>query len=364
CEAGQAIRVRVDVANHAKHDTVWMASAIDSIRRAGTRKRHLVEVWIPHLPPGATRSSAYRLVLSERGRYRLGPLRLQSRFPFGLMRAQLTVTGPARLIVWPRIGQLTPQWRALLRGERVGAQHSQARRGQDGEFYGLRPFTPGDSLRMVHWRSTAKVGEPLVRQTERLELPELALVIDAYLPEHPVAEDLERLEKMLRMAATAVLDICRESGSRVTIAMAHAPSDVWRALPTRRFAEQVLDALAVLEGQASDPDEALRQVTFHAPGATPIVISTRSEPMGLGHSGSRGHTPQWLQVDECEGRLFIDAKPNASTGAKLLRETRATLNRSSNTGNSDAAPGTRRQRRQAEEVAPIPESREARHAEH
>ncbi|MCA9175251.1 MAG: hypothetical protein KDB14_12270, partial [Planctomycetales bacterium] len=42
CEAGQAIRVRVDVANHAKHDTVWMASAIDSIRRAGTRKRHLV----------------------------------------------------------------------------------------------------------------------------------------------------------------------------------------------------------------------------------------------------------------------------------------------------------------------------------
>ena len=314
CEAGQPIRIRVEVSNETRRDTAWMLTVVDSVRRARTRKRHFIESWIPHLPPQTSDAVTYRLVLAERGRYRLGPLRVQTRFPFGLMRSTVIHPTVDPLVVWPRIGQLTPQWRAMLHGERTGVQHSRSRRGQDGEFYALRPFVMGDSLRMVHWRSTAKVGEPMVRQTEHLELPEVTLVVDPYCPAASNPNDSARLERLLRMAATVVLDLCRESGRHITVSLVGGKTGMWRAAPTRRLAEQILDEFAEATPHNGSPTTAIIDAIQHSPGATPIVISTRHESdvdlSELMESPSRVlDTFHWLQIDDAAESLYIDALP-------------------------------------------------------
>ena len=278
CEAGQPIRVRIRLQNHGPFQS-WMLTATDSIRTAKLRRRQFVEVWIPHLPGQSKRSVAYRMVLTERGKYRFGPLRVICRFPFGLIRATVFWNAKSRLIVWPRIGRLTDTWKGLLRGDRMGAQHSRSRRGSDGEFYALRPFAAGDSMRMIHWRSTAKVGEPMVRETERLELPEVSLVIDPYVPDSAADDDNQRLEQMLRMAATVILDVCKEAAGSVTVTFAGNEPLCWRASPSRRFAEQVLDELAVLNGQQASTAAAVETANTRCPfGAAHRAQHTAARP--------------------------------------------------------------------------------------
>lgn len=310
CEVGQPIRVRITIENQSSA-TCWMATAIDGVQKAKQPRRQQVEVWFPQIPGHSTTLAAYRIVFSQRGKYRLGPLRVVSRFPFGLLRCTVNHTQRSQIIVWPRIGQLTRSWRRLLQGDRIGAQHSQGRRGNDGEFYALRPFASGDSLRMIHWRSTAKVGEPMVRQTERLELPEVSLVIDPYLPREGLdRQELRqahaRLELLLRMAATVILDVCDEAGGSVTVTLSLAEPRTFRSPPNRRFAEQLLDELALLKGHTEPPERAIMAARAATPSARPIVLSSRPATA----SASLDHQfadLRWLAIEEATGEHFLDA---------------------------------------------------------
>ena len=66
----------------------------------------------PTCPPAQSRKGAYRGRLVERGRYRFGPLRLSTRFPFGLFSRTITAGEVETLIVLPRLGRLTEGWAA------------------------------------------------------------------------------------------------------------------------------------------------------------------------------------------------------------------------------------------------------------
>ena len=325
CEVGQPIRVRIIIENHSAA-TSWMVTALDGVRKAKQPRRQQVEVWFARLAGHTTQHAGYRIVFSQRGKYRLGPLRVVSRFPFGLLRCTVTHTKRNQVIVWPRIGQLTARWRKLLQGDRIGAQHSQGRRGNDGEFYALRPFANGDSLRMIHWRSTAKVGEPMVRQTERLELPEVSLVIDPYLPREgldrgELRRAHARLEQLLRMAATIILDVCNEAGGSVTVTISQTEPRTFSSPPNRRFAEQLLDELATLKGHTEAPEQAILAARAATPSARPIVLSSRPAPDSLDLNQQYADY-RWLDIEQAIGEYFLDA-PAQTPRKTLLRAVNA-----------------------------------------
>jgi uncharacterized protein (DUF58 family) len=73
--------------------------------------------------------------------------------------------------------------------------------GARGEYRGLRPYRPGDDPRDVHWRTTARVGHPVVREYERDRSRALWLCLDLRAPDGDLAEDAVEIAAAVASAA-------------------------------------------------------------------------------------------------------------------------------------------------------------------
>ena len=124
-----------------------------------------------------------------------------------------------RVIVLPRLGTLhTGRLRRWLMqsarpDERV--RRNRRRLSQEVEFHGLRQFRPGDSPRWIHWRTSARSGELMVREFDQGVHHDLVLFVEPYLASGDSNRDA--LEAALSLAATICWAWCREGGDRVTL---------------------------------------------------------------------------------------------------------------------------------------------------
>lgn len=118
------------------------------------------------LHTGESARAAYRLPTDRRGILTVGPLEVELTDPFGLARASLTASGAADLTVYPRVDELEPLPLTTGNDPLAGAEHpnSLGRGGED--FYALREYVVGDDMRRVHWPSTARHDDLMVRQDE------------------------------------------------------------------------------------------------------------------------------------------------------------------------------------------------------
>jgi uncharacterized protein (DUF58 family) len=94
-----------------------------------------------------------------RGEAHLGRLRLGSAFPFGLMWRHRIVDLPAEILVYPRPRPAEPRVEA---GDTGADGLEPAGRGAIGDLEGLKDYAPGDPVRRIHWRTTARVGHPVI----------------------------------------------------------------------------------------------------------------------------------------------------------------------------------------------------------
>jgi uncharacterized protein (DUF58 family) len=130
-------------------------------------------------------------------------MELVTRSPFGLVERRVSISDPAELIVYPTVGQLTRRWQVLQRQAvetRRGQRHD--RSSQQQEYHGLRDYRPGDSPRWIHWRTSARLGQPMVKEFEQQNEQDLAVLIDPWLPRSRAsAEQREALEQAVQFAA-------------------------------------------------------------------------------------------------------------------------------------------------------------------
>ena len=87
------------------------------------------------------------------------------------------------MLVYPRIGHLTRRWFQIQRQateNRQGQRHDSS--AQQVEYHGLRGYRSGDSPRWIHWRTSARRGELMVKEFEHQNEQDLAILIDPWLP--------------------------------------------------------------------------------------------------------------------------------------------------------------------------------------
>jgi uncharacterized protein (DUF58 family) len=158
--AGSPSRVELSIRNDAERSTPVLR-LFDSV--TGTRGADLL---LSPLEPHVVNRAAYRLPTERRGVIEIGPLEVVVTDPFGLASSSTVAAPLAELTVYPHIDDIAPVPHTTGDDPYAGADHPSAlgRTGED--FYALRPYVVGDDLRRVHWRSTARRDELMVRQDE------------------------------------------------------------------------------------------------------------------------------------------------------------------------------------------------------
>lgn len=234
-------------------------------------------VLFPYVPAGQSRHAVYRGRLTRRGRYRLGPLRLSTRFPFGLLRRTIAVGQTDTLIVFPRLGRLMRGWAARHRESFAGTHRRERRPGPEGDFYGVRPWRAGDSRRWIHWRTSARAGELVVRQFEQPRNRDLAVLVDLWQPERPAPQHRETVELAVSFAASVVADLCRRGDGNLYFDTTDVKSQPTRGPASVALLRDLMEQLAVAEAGSEDRLAELLQRAGGEiePGTEVVLVSTR-----------------------------------------------------------------------------------------
>ncbi|MEW1775873.1 DUF58 domain-containing protein [Streptomyces sp. NPDC086777] len=139
----------------------------------GPRPRFVLD----RVEPGGRREVSYRVRSDLRGRYPLGPLQLRLTDPFGMCELTRSFSAFDTLTVIPKVEPLPPiRLSGEAKGYGDGRQRSLALAGEDDVI--PRGYRHGDDLRRVHWRSTARYGELMVRREEQPQRARCTVLLD------------------------------------------------------------------------------------------------------------------------------------------------------------------------------------------
>ncbi|MFE7758724.1 DUF58 domain-containing protein [Streptomyces sp. NPDC057418] len=139
----------------------------------GPRPRFVLD----RVEAGGRREVSYRVRSDLRGRYPLGPLQLRLSDPFGMCELTRSFSAYDTLVVVPRTEPLpTLRLAGEASGYGDGRQRSPALAGEDDII--PRGYRHGDDLRRVHWRSTARYGELMVRREEQPQRARCTVLLD------------------------------------------------------------------------------------------------------------------------------------------------------------------------------------------
>jgi uncharacterized protein (DUF58 family) len=231
-QVGVEGRVDLEVSAAGRTPTLAVADAFDQGRRAA---RFL----LAPLAPGETGRAAYRFPTDRRGRFEIGPLRATVTDAFGLVSSTHRVLGTEQVIVYPQVHDIIAP--PDVGGLDLDRDHPAVRPRVEssGDFMTLREYAPGDDLRLVHWRSTARRGNLMVRQNETRRRAPVLLMLDV----RPATHDRESFERAVEAVASISTALDR----------AGRPFDVaWSTgtqigAPGRRHLPYIMDELAVVQ---------------------------------------------------------------------------------------------------------------------
>ncbi|MDH2428622.1 DUF58 domain-containing protein [Sphaerisporangium sp. TRM90804] len=171
----------------------------------GARPRFVLD----RVEPRGVREIDYKVRSDLRGRFPIGPLSVRITDPFGLVELTRAFTATDTLMVVPEVVRL-PHVR--LSGEWTGGGESRtasaAAAGEDD--IGPREYRQGDDLRRVHWRSTARYGELMVRREEQQWQSRGALLLDTRRHAHRGEGPRSSFEVAVSAAASIGVQLARD----------------------------------------------------------------------------------------------------------------------------------------------------------
>jgi uncharacterized protein (DUF58 family) len=231
------VDVVVESAAPRRLPTLAVADAFDRGRRSA---RFL----LAPLEPGEAARAAYRLPTERRGRFELGPLRVTVSDPFGMASRTTRVLGNEEVIVFPRVHEIIPL--PEIGGDELDRDMPRAHGRLDpgGEFLNLRDYEPGDDLRRVHWRSTARRQRLMVRQNEARRRTPVLVLLDVRRSSH----DHVSFERAVE-AAASVVNACERAGRPWELVLS---TGALIGASGRRHLTSVMDELAVVEPHGGD----------------------------------------------------------------------------------------------------------------
>jgi len=223
---------------------------------------------------GSHLSVRYVLEDLPRGRYEFADVRLELSDPFALECSIVPLPPPGALLVYPRLVRLGPLFSES--GERSqDGRRLLLRRNSGFELHSVREYEQGESLRRVHWPSTARRSQLMVKELEDSPRDEIAILLDA----DAKAVVGDSFEVQVR-AAGSLLDAYVRRGRRAVLAVNSARRDVQHVHSPGADWRRALELLAAVEPTGNTPVARLL-LEEDSPAARAlelVVVTARLEP--------------------------------------------------------------------------------------
>ncbi|MFJ8961075.1 DUF58 domain-containing protein [Lentzea sp. NPDC102401] len=239
---GAASEVKLDLRSTGRLPTGGLMLEDTVPYALGARPRFLVE----RLPRNTPTSLRYPLKPVMRGVQQVGPLMARITDPFGLAEFDRELAGRSRLVVVPRVVRLS----GLPGGSGMGAGDDgsvRLRAGQGEDDAIVRQYRQGDDLRKVHWRSTARRDELMVRVEERPWRGGTTVLLDHRVHAHRGSGPTASLEWAISFAASICLHL-HHFGHQVRLVSEDGRVLAGGSAEGGHSDHVVLDSLAALQG--------------------------------------------------------------------------------------------------------------------
>jgi uncharacterized protein (DUF58 family) len=263
--AGTPSRVELRVRNRASRRTPVLR-LFDPV--SGTRGAELL---LAPLEPLGTARAAYRLPTERRGIIGVGPLQVVVDDPFGLASIGTRAAPRTELTVYPRVDDVVPLPYTTGHDPHAGAEHPTAL-GRSGEdFYALRPYVMGDDLRRVHWPSTARHDDLMVRQDELPWQGRVTVLLDVRRTTHTPAS--------LELAVSAAASIVTASWQRRDLVRLLSTDGVDSGFSAgTNHTEAMMEHLAVLHATPGGTFRGMVASLAHTQGGGALVVIVADIP--------------------------------------------------------------------------------------
>ncbi|HWL02517.1 MAG TPA: DUF58 domain-containing protein [Microbacteriaceae bacterium] len=180
--AGSEVDATITVANRSRR--VSLPVVLDVPVGPG-----LVEAYVPLLVGRAQHVERLRIAAPRRGIIRVGPMQFTRGDPIGILRREIGWPQVEEIFVHPVTSRLPSTSAGFVKD--VEGQPTTQIVDSDLAFHAIREYVPGDSRRHVHWKSTAKTGQLMVRQFEETRRARIAVILDVQADEFSSEDEFE-----------------------------------------------------------------------------------------------------------------------------------------------------------------------------
>ena len=217
---------------------------------------------VPPLRRGETGHVRLQLRCLRRGMRAWRGFRLETDYPFGILRAYRNVPEEHRVLVYP---QFTPLVRlAVPTGTRYhpGGVAMASNIGNAFEYIGNRDYRDGDNVRSIDWRATARLQTPIVREYREEYFLRVGVVMDTFVPKKAPRPAFDNFERAIS-ACASVCDYMARSDYIVDLFAAGPNLYHLTAGRSLAYLDQILDILACVETSDQEPFDKLEPEVIH-----------------------------------------------------------------------------------------------------
>jgi len=252
--AGAPANIYLEVSNR-KFMTVWVLTVTDAIFNNNESLK--ASIVFTRIPGYGKKLGQYRIQLMQRGKYQVGPVVFSTRFPLGIVERSAVVNINEEVIVCPRPGRLLVSRQALRSQDQLVMRNTTRVGAYDDEFHRIREYRHGDNPKAIHWRSSARRNELMVKEFHESRDENLMILLDLWQPGYPETDHLECVETAISFATTLIQDhLSAVRDSEIRVAGLGNKFSEWVGAAGMSGWESVLEYLALLEaGPSTDLEE-------------------------------------------------------------------------------------------------------------
>lgn len=234
------------------------------VRATGGLKRHGIEIherlggdvlepaaFLPEV--GGTQTFTFAWTPQVRGCWHVRDIVIESQYPLGLAKSRRVLPMPEReIIVYPDFVHLP--WLPIRNDAHPRFQHAVSpRRGGRDEFFGVRPYRPGDEMRSIHWRSSARLQQFVVKEFEQDQDRQLWIVLELAESQHVGRGIDSTCEYMIRVAHSVVRGALSDD---IPVGLIYRTADIIHRVPAsadHSTYDRIRDLLARVHAHAQVP---------------------------------------------------------------------------------------------------------------